>query len=143
MAKAAFIKQSGMHPLSLLDRLTRNFMQEDFILYQEYRNLDLLLSRMESLSRRADGGKRPVFVLFAGGDCAFINTLKENSNLLQTISPGEKEQTLVVFQQEVLEGILGLSPREQAENVIYTEDLAAALQAVDDGQYSFVFLLNE
>lgn len=143
MAKAALIKQSGMHPLSLLDRLTRDFVQEDFILYQEYRNLDLLLSRIHALSRRADGEKRPVFVLFAGGDCSFINTLKEKSSLLQTISPNEKDKTLAVFKQEVLEGILGLEPREQGENVTYTEDLASALKAVDEAQYSFVFILNE
>ncbi|MEW6697258.1 MAG: hypothetical protein ACOY35_05810 [Bacillota bacterium] len=143
MAKAALVKDSSLHPLSLLDRLTKDFVQEDFILTDQYGNLDLLQSRMHALSQGAAVGSLPVFVLYAGGDCSFINTLKENSRLLETLSPGEKDKSLGVFKQVVLEGILGQNPQEQSENVTYTEDLAAALKDVEDGKYSLVFILND
>lgn len=67
MTKVALIKQCSLHPLSLLDRLTKNFMQEDFILYQDYHNLDILLNRMAALGQRADGSRRPVLAVYAGG----------------------------------------------------------------------------
>ncbi|CCO09193.1 hypothetical protein [Desulforamulus hydrothermalis] len=140
MTKVALIRQCSLHPLSLLDRLAKNFMQEDFILLQDYHNLDILLNRMAALGRRADGSRRPVLSVYAGGDCVFINTLKDSSSLGPQVAP-EAEPSRALLEQEVLGGILNLSPQDRSATVTYTQDPAAALKAVEDGQYQLAVLL--
>ena len=141
MAKAVLLTKAGnLHPLSILDRLTKDFVQEDYIFARGFANLDVLLSRMKTLSETAKDNKLPVFTMFPGGDCSFINTLKENSTLLTELQAGE-QSTLTLLKEVVLPNILGLNQTEQAAAISYWEDLPAALQAVEDGRYALAFII--
>ena len=138
MTQAILLKKAKLHPLSLLDRLTKDFLQEEYIFSQQF-GTDILLDRMKTLSQSPMGAK-PVFTIYPGGDCSFINTLKEQSTILQSQT---EASSLAVLKEAVLEKILGLSPEEQALQLTYTEDLAAALKATDEGDYALCFILND
>ena len=143
MAKIVLLKKAGsLHPLSILDRLTKDFLQEDYILSHGFTNLDVLLGRMKALSENSHNAPLPVFTLYPGGDCSFINTLKDKSSLLQKVANGE-HSTLSLLKQVVLETILGFSQHEQADLISYSDDLPAALQAVEDGQYALALIIHE
>ncbi|AQS59796.1 hypothetical protein [Desulforamulus ferrireducens] len=141
MAKAVLLTKAGnLHPLSILDRLTKDFIQEDFIFSHGFTNFDILLNRMNTLSATSKGNMLPVLTMYPGGDCSFINTLKEKSNLLTEIKDDE-QPTLSLLKEVILPGILGLNQADQAEAVSYSEDLPAALQAVEDGRYALAFII--
>lgn len=139
MPQAILLKKTNLHPLSLLDRLTKDFLQEEYIFSQQF-GIDILLERMKTLSQKANGAK-PVFTLYSGGDCSFINSLKEQSSLLQTLPSQSDEQTLFVLKNAVLGSILGLSSEDQAHQLTYSEDLPAAIKATDEGNYAICFII--
>ncbi|AEF94615.1 hypothetical protein Desca_1768 [Desulfotomaculum nigrificans CO-1-SRB] len=144
MKQGILVKQAAMHPLSLVDSLAKNFVQEDFILANNYDNLDVLAFRMNNLSRLPAGLTRPVYTIFAGGDCAFIVAMKENSSLLKPVAAGAaevKERDLKILKEVIFQGLLDLHP-EQQDDFIITDDIKSALQSVDQGQYQYLFILN-
>lgn len=143
MTKAVLIKNAGnLHPLSLLDRLTKDFVQEDYILAKDYKNLDVLFNRMATLSKASSGAIIPVFTIFAGGDCSFINILKETNVLLANAnSSTPNDRTLDIIKRAILEDILGLKDELQ-QNLTFTDDIPAALKSVDEGQNQLVFIIN-
>lgn len=132
MPQAVLVKNAKLHPLSLLDRLTKDYLQEEYIFSQQF-GLDILLERMKSLSQ-SPAGSKPVFTLYPGGDCSFINSHKK---LTAPTSP------LELLKQDVFDGLLGLSSEEQAQQIIYTEDLARAIKDTDQGSYALCFILHE
>lgn len=141
MTKAILIKNTPLHPLSLLDRLTKDFIQEDYIFSHDFNNSDILLKRMEALSHSSSGVKLPVITIYPGGDCSFINTLKEKSKLIENISnTNTLDRNLTVLKLGILEPVLGLSPTEDIETL---DDIVSALKAVDQGGYEVVFIIND
>lgn len=139
MPQAILLKKANLHPLSLLDRLTRDFLQEEYIFSQQF-GLEILLERMKTLSQNAEGAK-PVFTVYPGGDCSFINTLKGQSPLLQSLPSQAEKQTLAIIKQVVLETILGLTTEDQAHQLTYSDDIPAAIKATDEGDYAMCFII--
>ncbi|ABO50889.1 hypothetical protein Dred_2379 [Desulforamulus reducens MI-1] len=135
MSKVLLIKESSLHPLSLLDRLTGYFVQEDYILSHGFSNLDVLLNRMIALSQQGEHQKI-VFTVYPGGDCSFINTMKETCPLLDSLQSNTPEKTLAFLYEYVLGTILGLTAEVQQQNIICSDDLPGALRDVDEGQYA-------
>ncbi|GAB6180216.1 hypothetical protein JCM14036_15350 [Desulfotomaculum defluvii] len=139
MSKVLLIKKATLHPLSLLDRLTRDFIQEDYILTQEVNNLDILLNRMTTLSQQG-GIYRPVFTIYPGGDCSFINTMKENSAFMNSDKTHSADHILTFLLENILEPLLGLKQEEQNDNVSLMKDIPTALKSVDEGEYALGFI---
>lgn len=140
MSKVILVKKSSLHILSLLGRLTGDFIQEDYILSNGYSNLDILAKRMKVLSISRDGFKKPVYTVFGGGDCSFIISLKDNSPLLNKDSHSQTTD-LELLQNEILIKTLGLDLNDQ-DNIIYSNDIPGSLAAVDADQYIYMFILN-
>ncbi|MEG6520934.1 hypothetical protein [Desulfotomaculum sp. 1211_IL3151] len=138
MPKVLLVKKAALHPLSLLDRLTRNFVQEDYILSHGFANLDILFNRMATLSQQGRGQKI-VFTIYPGGDCSFINTMKDNSAFMDSSTAGSPDQTITFIQENILGVLLGLTQEEQQE-IVSMEDVPAALKALDDGEYALGFI---
>lgn len=139
MPKVLLVKKAALHPLSLLDRLTRDFVQEDYILSHGFANLDILFKRMAALSQQG-GGQKIVFTLYPGGDCSFINTMKENSAFMATSTAGSPDQAITFIQEYILGSLLGLTQEEQKE-IVSMEDVAAALKAVDEEAFALGFIV--
>ena len=144
MNQAVMVQYEGtLHPLSLLDKLAKDFIQEDYILTNHKENLDVLCSRMERLSQSKPGRRKPVYTLYSGGDCAFIVSLKETSPLMTEFAatpPEERDQK--VLAKFILQPLLELDTEKQTHNLIYTKDLPAAIKTVDAGQYPYLFIFN-
>ncbi|RYD03110.1 hypothetical protein N752_22115 [Desulforamulus aquiferis] len=127
-----------------MGRLAADFIQEDFILSRGNSNVEILMKRMQALSEGKSGIKLPVFAIYAGGDCVFIQTLKEGSPLITSLN-NKLESTARDFEllkREVLPAVLGLNPEQLADSLDVSSDLAQALVAVDEDQYQYLFLLN-
>lgn len=146
MNQALLVQYTGnLHPLSLINNLAKDFVTEDFILTDDFKNLDVLSFRMAALSKTTAGTGTPVYTIYAGGDCAFIVSLKETSPLaaeFDSSDPGSANRDKEIFTRAILIKELGLNAAEQPDSLIYTSDLPAALKAVDDGRYPYLFIFN-
>ena len=77
MNQAVMVQCEGtLHTLSLLDKLAKDFIQEDYILTNHEKNFHVICSRMDRLSQSKTGRRKPVYTLYSGGDCSFIISLK-------------------------------------------------------------------
>lgn len=144
MNRVLLIKAAGLHPLSLVGRLAGNFFQEDFILARGNSNTNVLINRMKVLSRGSTGIEVPVYAIYAGGDCVFIQTMKEKSPLLASLesdlSPEQRDYEILT--QDILQSVLGLNPEQLSASLVQSTDLATALVEVEEDKYQYLFLLN-
>ncbi|MBC7105667.1 MAG: DUF1015 domain-containing protein, partial [Firmicutes bacterium] len=95
-----------------------------------------------------DGARHFAAVLYAGGDRAWLLTLKEGLDpspwLPAGRSPAWRSLDVVLLRYLVLERYLGLEPAalRDGSRVAYTHDPREAAAAVDRGAYPLAFLLN-
>ena len=94
------------------------------------------------------GTRRFATVLYAGGDRAWLLTLKDGLDPAPWLpggrSPAWCSLDVVLLRYLILERYLGLEPAafQDEERVAYTHDPEAAAAAVDRGTYPLAFLLN-
>ncbi|MGC9348224.1 MAG: DUF1015 domain-containing protein [Anaerolineae bacterium] len=102
------------------------------------------LGRLQDTMAEADPG-HPRFG-FYDGDYALLTLRNPNvmDELLPARDPHFRKLDVTVLHELIIEGTMGLSKESvlRRENITYLRDPAQGLEAVDDGEANFLFLLN-
>jgi uncharacterized protein (DUF1015 family) len=124
----------GMDSKALLSALEGNFT------IQPMTSLGRLQEAMDATTPQ-----RPRYG-FYDGDYALLTL--NNPNVMDDLLPGRdphfRKLDVTVLHELVIEGTMGLSKESvlRRENITYLRDPAEGLEAVDEGEANFIFLLN-
>lgn len=129
----------GLHPDLLVERL-----QELFTVEAVRVTPDRLASHLQGLEGRGKG----CFALYAGSGRHYVVTLKPEANVDQLMS-AEKSAAwrgldVSILHNLILEKHLGIGSAERTDDglIQYTREETGALEAVDRGEFDYVFFMN-